>query len=70
MEGVKFASSILVRAVELDNAGRYTESLVCYQEGLNLLMESLKIIPEENTAVRSKLRAKVEGRCVDLILVN
>ena len=66
MEGVKFASSILVRAVELDKDGRYTESLVCYQEGLNLLMDSLKMIPEENTDVRLKLRARVEGKSADL----
>lgn len=44
----KAAASVLKRAVELDTAKRFTESLVCYQEGLQLLMEALKakgIIP-------------------------
>ena len=36
------AITVLKRAVELDGKGRFTESLVCYQEGLNLLMEVLK----------------------------
>ena len=36
------AASVLKRAVELDTARRFTESLVCYQEGLQLLMEALK----------------------------
>lgn len=38
----KAAASVLKRAVELDTARRFTESLVCYQEGLQLLMEALK----------------------------
>ena len=38
----KAAASVLKRAVELDTAKRLTESLVCYQEGLQLLMEALK----------------------------
>ena len=38
----KAAASVLKRAVELDLAKRFTESLVCYQEGLQLLMEALK----------------------------
>ena len=36
------AISVLKRAVELDAKSRYTESLICYQEGLQLLMEALK----------------------------
>ena len=36
------AISVLKRAVELDGKERFTEALVCYQEGLNLLMEVLK----------------------------
>lgn len=38
----KAAASVLKRAVELDTSKRFTESLVCYQEGLQLLMEALK----------------------------
>lgn len=36
------AISVLKRAVELDQSGRFQESLVCYQEGIQLLMDVLK----------------------------
>jgi TctA family transporter len=36
------AIGLLMRAVEMDGAKRFTEALVCYQEGLNLLMEVVK----------------------------
>jgi len=36
------AVSLLTRAVEMDQNGRFTESLVCYQEGIQLLLEVLK----------------------------
>lgn len=36
------AISVLKRAVELDHSSRFQESLVCYQEGIQLLMDVLK----------------------------
>lgn len=36
------ATSVLKRAVELDTKGRYGEAVICYQEGLQLLMDVLK----------------------------
>lgn len=36
------AISVLKRAVELDQSTRFQESLVCYQEGIQLLMDVLK----------------------------
>ena len=39
------AISVLKRAVELDQGGRFQESLVCYQEGIQLLMDALKGLP-------------------------
>lgn len=36
------AVSVLKRAVELDQSERFQESLVCYQEGIQLLMDVLK----------------------------
>lgn len=36
------AVSVLKRAVELDQGGRFQEALVCYQEGIQLLMDVLK----------------------------
>jgi len=41
------AVNILKRAVELDNASRFTESIVCYQEGLGLLIEVSKSITDK-----------------------
>lgn len=38
----KAAVSVLKRAVELDTANRYTEAIICYQEGAQLLMEAIK----------------------------
>ena len=36
------AIGLLKRAVELDSARRFTESLVCYQEGIQLLLDVCK----------------------------
>ncbi|GJQ73929.1 hypothetical protein Trydic_g18863 [Trypoxylus dichotomus] len=36
------AASILQRGVELDTKQRYTEALICYQEGLQILVDSMK----------------------------
>ncbi|XP_046395157.1 MIT domain-containing protein 1-like [Ischnura elegans] len=53
------AVSIITRAVKLDSGKRYTEALVCYQEGLELLMKAMK---GSNCALKkAKLREKVEG---------
>ncbi|XP_046641301.1 MIT domain-containing protein 1-like [Daphnia pulicaria] len=54
----KAAASVLKRAVELDTAKRFTESLVCYQEGLQLLMEALKAKGQEDGR-RAELRKRV-----------
>lgn len=36
------AVNILKRGVELDTKKRYTEALVCYQEGLQILVDKIK----------------------------
>ncbi|XP_063161051.1 MIT domain-containing protein 1 isoform X2 [Candoia aspera] len=41
------AASVLKRAVELDSASRFQESLVCYQEGIALLLSVLKATKDE-----------------------
>nr|XP_060625761.1 MIT domain-containing protein 1 [Anolis sagrei ordinatus] len=41
------AVSVLKRAVELDEASRFQESLVCYQEGIALLLQVLKVTKDE-----------------------
>ncbi|KAI5640244.1 MIT (microtubule interacting and transport) domain-containing protein [Phthorimaea operculella] len=52
------AINILKRGVELDTKKRYTEALVCYQEGLQILVDKMKKEPDETT--RNYLRKKVE----------
>lgn len=39
------AVNILKRAVEMDEKRRYTEAMVCYQEGIQLLIDSIKSNP-------------------------
>ena len=41
------AITLLKRAVELDLSKRYTEALVCYKEGLQLLLEYIKTISDK-----------------------
>lgn len=36
------AAAVLTRAVELDSESRYQQALVCYQEGIDLLLQVLK----------------------------
>jgi len=52
------ASSILLRGVELDNKQRYTEALICYQEGLQLLVDMLKNLSD--TQKKTYIRGKIE----------
>ncbi|KAI4459899.1 hypothetical protein MML48_6g00012398 [Holotrichia oblita] len=50
------AASILQRGVELDTKQRYTEALVCYQEGLQILVDSMKnSTGNKKTYLRSKI---------------
>jgi len=42
------AISVLKRAVELDHSSRFQEALVCYQEGIQLLLDALKGMDMEN----------------------
>lgn len=53
------AVSVLKRAVELDQSGRFQESLVCYQEGIQLLMDVLKAVKEDSK--RGHYREKIKG---------
>ena len=56
------AISILTRAVELDHLQSYSEALVCYQEGLALLMNVLKNAKDEATRMhyRDKMETYIE----------
>jgi len=53
------AVSVLTRAVELDQSQSYSEALVCYQEGLSLLMNVLKDTKDDSTRVH--YREKMES---------
>ncbi|XP_032811499.1 MIT domain-containing protein 1 isoform X2 [Petromyzon marinus] len=52
------AVSVLSRAVDLDRESRLPEALVCYQEGIQLLIDILKAIKED--AKKSHYRQKIE----------
>ncbi|KAG8586832.1 hypothetical protein GDO81_005494 [Engystomops pustulosus] len=56
------AGAVLRRAVELDGGGRYQESLVCYQEGIELLLQVLKATKDEakKNHYRQKLRSYMD----------
>lgn len=54
------AGKILQRGVELDNNKRYTEALVCYQEGIQVLIDLLKSYDNQNEEQkRTYLRDKI-----------
>ncbi|XP_023261099.1 MIT domain-containing protein 1 isoform X1 [Seriola lalandi dorsalis] len=54
------AISVLKRAVELDHSSRFQESLVCYQEGIQLLMDVLKAAVKDDSK-RGHYREKIKG---------
>ena len=58
MESEGAAIALLKRAVELDMSKRYTESIVCYKEGLQLLLEAMKTIGDKEK--KSRYRQKAE----------
>ncbi|XP_038870719.1 MIT domain-containing protein 1 isoform X2 [Salvelinus namaycush] len=52
------AISVLKRAVELDQSSRFQESLVCYQEGIQLLMDVLKAVKDDSKKVHYRQKIK------------
>lgn len=53
------AVTVLSRAVELDSESRYQPALVCYQEGIDLLLQVLR--GTKDPAKRCTLREKISG---------
>ncbi|XP_043853090.1 MIT domain-containing protein 1 isoform X2 [Dromiciops gliroides] len=51
------ATTLLKRAVELDSNSRYQEALVCYQEGIDVLLQLLK--STKDNAKRCHFRQKI-----------
>ncbi|XP_069679206.1 MIT domain-containing protein 1-like [Periplaneta americana] len=53
------AVTVLKNGVDMDNKKRYTEALVCYREGLELLLNVMKGVadPEKKKHLRSKVEA-------------
>ncbi|XP_028447385.1 MIT domain-containing protein 1 isoform X1 [Perca flavescens] len=54
------AISVLKRAVELDHSGRFQESLVCYQEGIQLLIDTMKAAVKDDSK-RGHYREKIKS---------
>jgi hypothetical protein len=53
------AVSVLKRAVELDEEKSFSEALVCYQEGMSLLMSEIKETKDE--ALRKRYRDQMNS---------
>ncbi|XP_048666234.1 MIT domain-containing protein 1 isoform X4 [Marmota marmota marmota] len=53
------AATVLKRAVELDSESRYQQALLCYQEGIDLLLQVLKGTKDD--AKKRTLREKISG---------
>ncbi|XP_040849717.1 MIT domain-containing protein 1 isoform X1 [Ochotona curzoniae] len=53
------AITVLSRAVKLDEEGRYQPALVCYQEGIDLLLQVLR--GTKDPTKRSNLRKKISS---------
>ncbi|KAA8587977.1 MIT domain-containing protein 1 isoform X1 [Etheostoma spectabile] len=54
------AISVLKRAVELDHSDRFQESLVCYQEGIQLLIDAMKAAVKDDSK-RGHYREKIKS---------
>lgn len=57
--GSSAAITVLKRAVELDSESRYQPALVCYQEGIDLLLQVLKGTKDDTK--KDNLRKKITG---------
>ncbi|XP_071950402.1 MIT domain-containing protein 1-like [Antedon mediterranea] len=53
------AGSVLARAVELDKEKRYTEASICYQEGIQILLNVFK--EQTNETLKKGIREKIEN---------
>lgn len=52
------AAAILKRAVEMDTKEQYTLALVLYQEGVRILLDTMKGIPDASPRVLAPLDKK------------
>ena len=50
------AGKVLKRAVELDQQDKYSEALVCYQEGIDILLGSVKTSEDEKFRENARVR--------------
>uniref|UniRef100_A0A8C0NS43 MIT domain-containing protein 1 n=1 Tax=Canis lupus familiaris TaxID=9615 RepID=A0A8C0NS43_CANLF len=53
------AFTVLKRAMELDSGSRYQQALVCYQEGIDLLMQVLRGTKDDTK--KRNLRKQISG---------
>ncbi|KAF6775553.1 hypothetical protein AHF37_05360 [Paragonimus kellicotti] len=57
---VDAASGIILRGFELEKQNKLTESFVCYQEGIGILIKALKLLSTASDSdIRTHLRQKV-----------
>ena len=53
------AISLLTRAVELDTKKQWTSALICYKEGLQMLMDAIRT-EDLDSAKKSRFRKKAD----------
>ena len=53
------ATQMLKRAVELDTSKKYSESKVCYEEGIEMLLKTLTKMSDENA--KKMIRLKIDA---------
>ncbi|XP_066915355.1 MIT domain-containing protein 1-like [Clytia hemisphaerica] len=53
------ATQMLKRAVELDTSKKYSESKICYEEGIEMLLKTLTKMTDENA--KKVIRQKIDG---------
>ncbi|VDO03762.1 unnamed protein product [Rodentolepis nana] len=58
---ISSASEIIVRARTLETDGKLTQSLVCYEEGIGLLLKCLKCSVVVDSKLKSNLKTKIES---------
>jgi len=70
MSAESAAITLLTRACQLDSNKRYTEAVVCYKEGLHLLLSVVKNIQDKNKKLKYREKAtEYLTRCENLEVV-
>uniref|UniRef100_A0A183SVY4 MIT domain-containing protein n=1 Tax=Schistocephalus solidus TaxID=70667 RepID=A0A183SVY4_SCHSO len=56
---ISVGAGLITRALELEEKSKLTESLVCYEEGIGLLIKGLRLCTDKN--LKCSLKAKIDS---------